>query len=59
MITRASKDESNFAEGVIGQLANDYKVLMIVGFGDYNSALLLLFWKVLVLVLAVKNCKNS
>jgi len=32
MITRASKDESNFAEGVIGQLANDYKVLMIVGF---------------------------
>jgi len=32
MITRASKDENNFAEGVIGQLANDYKVLMIVGF---------------------------
>ena len=32
MITRASKDESNFAEGVIGQLADDYKVLMIVGF---------------------------
>jgi len=32
MITRATKDESNFAEGVIGQLANDYKVLMIVGF---------------------------
>jgi flagellar biosynthesis protein FlhA len=32
MITRASKDKSNFAEGVIGQLANDYKVLMIVGF---------------------------
>ena len=31
MITRASKDKSNFAEGVIGQLANDYKVLMIVG----------------------------
>jgi len=33
MITRASKDKSNnFAEGVINQLANDYKVLMIVGF---------------------------
>jgi flagellar biosynthesis protein FlhA len=32
MITRASKDKSNFAEGVIAQLANDYKVLMIVGF---------------------------
>jgi flagellar biosynthesis protein FlhA len=32
IITRASKSESNFAEGVIGQLANDYKVLMIVGF---------------------------
>ena len=32
MITRASKSESNFAEGVVGQLANDYKVLMIVGF---------------------------
>ena len=31
MITRASKDENNFAEGVIGQLANDYKVLIIVG----------------------------
>ncbi|RUM57138.1 MAG: flagellar biosynthesis protein FlhA [Nautilia sp.] len=32
MITRATKDENNFAEGVIKQLANDYKVLMIVGF---------------------------
>jgi len=32
IITRASKSENNFAEGVIGQLANDYKVLMIVGF---------------------------
>jgi flagellar biosynthesis protein FlhA len=32
MITRASKSENNFAQGVIGQLANDYKVLMIVGF---------------------------
>ena len=32
IITRASKSENNFAEGVVGQLANDYKVLMIVGF---------------------------
>ncbi|NPA55640.1 MAG: flagellar biosynthesis protein FlhA [Epsilonproteobacteria bacterium] len=32
IITRASKDNSNFAEGVIKQLANDYKVMMIVGF---------------------------
>ena len=32
MITRATKDENNFAEGVVKQLANDYKVLMIVGF---------------------------
>lgn len=33
IITRASKDQSgNFADGVIRQLANDYKVLMIVGF---------------------------
>jgi len=31
MVTRASKDEENFAEGVIRQLGNDYKVLMIVG----------------------------
>ncbi len=31
IITRASKDESNFAEGVIKQLAKDYKVMFIVG----------------------------
>ena len=31
IITRASKDESNFAEGVIKQLARDYKVMFIVG----------------------------
>jgi len=31
IITRASKDESNFAEGVIKQLMRDYKVMFIVG----------------------------
>jgi flagellar biosynthesis protein FlhA len=31
IITRASKDESNFAEGVIKQLIRDYKVVLIVG----------------------------
>ena len=31
IITRATKDESNFAEGVIKQLMRDYKVVMIVG----------------------------
>jgi flagellar biosynthesis protein FlhA len=31
IITRASKDESNFAEGVIKQLMRDYKVVLIVG----------------------------
>jgi len=31
IITRATKDESNFAEGVIKQLARDYKVMFIVG----------------------------
>ena len=31
IITRASKDESNFAEGVIKQLMRDYKVILIVG----------------------------
>ncbi len=31
IITRATKDESNFAEGVIRQLMRDYKVVMIVG----------------------------
>jgi flagellar biosynthesis protein FlhA len=39
MITRASKSENNFAEGVIGQLADDYKVLMIVGFVMFLFAL--------------------
>lgn len=32
MITRASKDESNFADGAISQLGSDYKTLLIVGF---------------------------
>ncbi len=31
IITRATKDESNFAEGVIRQLIKDYKVMLIVG----------------------------
>jgi len=31
IITRASKDENNFAEGVIKQLIRDYKVMLIVG----------------------------
>ena len=31
IITRATKDESNFAEGVIKQLVRDYKVMFIVG----------------------------
>jgi len=31
IITRATKDESNFAEGVIKQLMRDYKVVIIVG----------------------------
>jgi flagellar biosynthesis protein FlhA len=31
IITRASRDESNFAEGVIKQLMRDYKVVLIVG----------------------------
>jgi len=32
IITRASKDDENFAEGAVTQLIGDYKVLMIVGF---------------------------
>lgn len=32
IITRASKDEDNFAEGVISQLLSEYKTLLIVGF---------------------------
>lgn len=31
IITRSSKNEENFAEGSINQLAQDYKVLLIVG----------------------------
>ena len=31
IITRATKDETNFAEGVIKQLIKDYKVMLIVG----------------------------
>ena len=31
IITRATKDESNFAQGVIKQLMRDYKVMLIVG----------------------------
>jgi flagellar biosynthesis protein FlhA len=31
IITRASRNESNFAEGVIKQLMRDYKVVLIVG----------------------------
>ncbi len=31
IITRATKDESNFAQGVIKQLVKDYKVMLIVG----------------------------
>lgn len=32
IITRASKDEDNFAEGVVSQLLGEYKTLLIVGF---------------------------
>ncbi|AII14977.1 flagellar export apparatus, flagellar biosynthetic protein FlhA [Campylobacter iguaniorum] len=32
IITRASKDEDNFAEGVVTQLLGEYKTLLIVGF---------------------------
>ena len=31
IITRATKDDTNFAEGVIKQLVKDYKVMLIVG----------------------------
>ncbi len=31
IITRATKDESNFAEGVVKQLMRDFKVVLIVG----------------------------
>lgn len=32
IITRASKDKDNFAEGVVNQLLGEYKTLLIVGF---------------------------
>lgn len=32
IITRASKEETNFAEGAINQLLDEYKTLLIVGF---------------------------
>lgn len=32
IITRASKEDSNFAEGAINQLLDEYKTLLIVGF---------------------------
>lgn len=32
IITRASKDDDNFAEGVLKQLMGDYKTMLIVGF---------------------------
>lgn len=32
IITRASKDDDNFAEGAVNQLMGDYKTLLIVGF---------------------------
>ncbi len=32
IITRASKDEDNFAEGVVSQLLSEYRTLLIVGF---------------------------
>ncbi|MGH1600693.1 flagellar biosynthesis protein FlhA [Campylobacter majalis] len=32
IITRASKDDDNFAEGTLNQLLGDYKTLLIVGF---------------------------
>jgi flagellar biosynthesis protein FlhA len=40
IITRASKDESNFAEGAVKQLADDYKILIIVAFILFIFALI-------------------
>ena len=39
IITRASKDEENFAEGVLTQLLSEYKTLLIVGFILFMFAL--------------------
>ena len=39
IITRASKDDENFAEGTLKQLLGDYKTLLIVGFILFMFAL--------------------
>ncbi len=39
IITRASKDDDNFAEGTLHQLLGDYKTLLIVGFILFMFAL--------------------
>ncbi|MBR8462016.1 flagellar biosynthesis protein FlhA [Campylobacter sp. faydin G-140] len=39
IITRASKDDDNFAEGTLKQLLGDYKTLLIVGFILFMFAL--------------------
>ncbi|EOH7379056.1 flagellar biosynthesis protein FlhA [Campylobacter jejuni] len=39
IITRASKDEENFAEGTLTQLLNEYRTLLIVGFVLFIFAL--------------------
>jgi len=39
IITRASKDEDNFAEGTINQLLSEYRTLLIVGFVLFIFAL--------------------
>lgn len=39
IITRASKDDDNFAEGVLKQLMGDYKTMLIVGFIVFIFAL--------------------
>ncbi|MCD8212900.1 MAG: flagellar biosynthesis protein FlhA [Campylobacter sp.] len=39
IITRASKDDDNFAEGTLNQLLGDYKTLLIVGFILFMFAL--------------------
>ncbi|WP_445513182.1 FHIPEP family type III secretion protein, partial [Streptococcus pneumoniae] len=39
IITRASKDEENFAEGTLTQLLSEYRTLLIVGFVLFIFAL--------------------
>ncbi|EAK8040933.1 TPA: flagellar biosynthesis protein FlhA [Campylobacter jejuni] len=39
IITRASKDEENFAEGILTQLLSEYRTLLIVGFVLFIFAL--------------------